>query len=790
MLVGCATAVAAAPASAGRGLSSEAPIIRPAASGEFGVERGDLAPRADSASVVEGQAIVRFRRGASPGERLAARRAAGVEFEQSLPMLQTQLVTVGGSVKEALDRLERRPDVTFAQPNYRYRAAAVAPNDGRFDDLWGLDAINVLQAWDHALGSGQTIAVVDTGVDLTHPDLIDQLWTNDGETPGNGIDDDGNGVEDDLHGADFVDESHPLPDPDGTPDGDPNDFHYHGTHVAGTAAAEAGNGIAPDEGGIAGVAPGAEVMAVRVLDAEGRGDTAAVAEGIVYAAENGADVINLSLGGEAEEPDTILSEAINDASDAPQDPVVVVAAGNDGVDNDVQPFSPCVIPDPPPNLLCVAAAGSDGRLAGFSNWGEQTVDLAAPGVGVVSALADYRGIAPASGPAFGFETGLTGWTAFEESVPWEQSLTGDGSVGNFSATDSSSGDYPADSTSSLVTQLPDFSLAGRQGCRLHYDLRLETAVEGSGNDVGDFLDAGVFYANSDFFVVPWRGDTEGGFTSIEMSLRQLDGQSEVAPAFTLEADADANRADGAYVDEVQILCRDMTYSAANYTSLSGTSMATPHVAGVAALVREAAGPGATAAEAVGAIVDGVAPLPSTSGKETRTGGGLDACRAVELARGGDSPCPSHWPAPGSEPSPPVGPGPSTEFPEEVGNASTSTPGPYLRMRNRRTRVSRARRFSYPLRATPGLHGRVVIQTANRVAVSGIRFRRKARLTIARKRFVVSSNGRVRLRIRLSRREMRVLRRSGRLGLRVRVTVSDPGGRSAAAGKRLLLLPPR
>ena len=160
--------------------------------------------------------------------------------------------------------------MVYAQPNYVYHAFAAAPNDTHFGHLWGLGAtpgVGALPAWDRSLGAGQVIAVVDTGVDLTHPDLVPNLWNG----PGG------------IHGHDFVDN-----------DDVPDDFNLHGSHVAGTAAAVANNAL-----GVAGVAPQAQIMGVRVLDAEGGGPSSAIANGIAFAANAGAGVINLSLGGPA-----------------------------------------------------------------------------------------------------------------------------------------------------------------------------------------------------------------------------------------------------------------------------------------------------------------------------------------------------------------------------------------------------------------------------------------------------------------------------------------------------------
>jgi subtilisin family serine protease len=234
-----------------------------------------------------------------------------------------------------------------------------APNDTFFGSLWGLDdvqlpnpGVGARSAWTTTKGAGQVIAIVDTGVDLTHPDLIGNLWSG----PAG------------AQGLDAVDG-----------DGNPDDYEFHGSHVAGTAAAVAGNGL-----GVAGVAPEAKIMPIRALDGNGSGTSADIAEGIVFAAVNGADVINLSLG-RSGGTDLAMSTAITTA--ATFDAVVVAAAGNDGVDNDVEPTVPCTLPNP--NILCVAAINESGVVPSFSNFGATSVDLGAPGTNVLSAKTDY-----------------------------------------------------------------------------------------------------------------------------------------------------------------------------------------------------------------------------------------------------------------------------------------------------------------------------------------------------------------------------------------------------------------
>ena len=225
--------------------------------------------------------------------------------------------------------------------------------------------LNLPGAWELSQGAGVTVAVLDSGTKLDHPDLAPNAWTNSGEVPGNGADDDQNGLADDVHGVDLTTMAARQ---------DLSDGYGHGTHVAGIIAAAA-NGR-----GVVGVAPKAKIMTVKVLDANGSGTTGAVADGIRYAAANGARVINLSL--QSSVPDARVDAAITAAAAA--NALVVVAAGNDGRDIDSQPVYPASVPAP--NLIGVAATAPDDgrRIAPFSNFGRLTVQLAAPGDDILS----------------------------------------------------------------------------------------------------------------------------------------------------------------------------------------------------------------------------------------------------------------------------------------------------------------------------------------------------------------------------------------------------------------------
>src|SRR3954469_18280700 len=225
-------------------------------------------------------------------------------------------------------------------------ASAAGRPDPQLANQWALQGdgpMGAASAWTRITGGDVTVAVVDTGVDLSHRDLAPNLWTNPGEVPGNGIDDDGDGLVDDVHGADFV-----------NGDGTPADDNGHGTHIAGIIAAH---------GAIRGLAPGATIMPVKVLGAGKAGNAHWLAEGIDYAVAHGARILNVSVNGDG--ADGELEAAIDRAQAAGA--VIVASAGNDGRDLGSTPSFPVSYPQP--NVLGVGATGSNGRRAAYSNYG-------------------------------------------------------------------------------------------------------------------------------------------------------------------------------------------------------------------------------------------------------------------------------------------------------------------------------------------------------------------------------------------------------------------------------------
>lgn len=295
------------------------------------------------------------------------------------PVFDWQVIEVeAGTDLEALKaKLLADPRIEAVEFNNNISLSAKT-NDTEFDELWGLHNtgqtggsrnadINAPQAWNTQMGSEDVVvAVIDSGVDYEHPDLEDNMWTNSEEIAGNSKDDDGNGYVDDVYGYDWIDS-----------DSDPMDDNSHGTHVAGIIGA-----VGDNELGVTGVSPEVSIMALRFMDADGNGTTSGVAQAITYAADNGADIINASFAGTSSS--VLMEEAIEYASD--KGVLFVAAAGNSGEDNDETPNYPASYDID--NILAVAATDSEDELASFSNYGATSVDMAAPGVSILSTVPD------------------------------------------------------------------------------------------------------------------------------------------------------------------------------------------------------------------------------------------------------------------------------------------------------------------------------------------------------------------------------------------------------------------
>lgn len=289
-----------------------------------------------------------------------ANRAAAIGLDRTYCLYLSPTI----DVPSAIAVLGVSPNVEYAEPNYRLRTT-FTPDDSYFFQQWGLTQIGAEAAWDVEQGAvTMTVAVLDTGLDLDHPDLTGRLWHNPGEIPGDGLDNDNNGYVDDVNGWNWIDGNNA-----------PQDDVGHGTHVAGIAAASGNNGL-----GVAGVDWNARIMPLRILDAGGAGTHADAAAALVYAADKGARVINMSFG--AYVGSSVLHDAVIYAG---QSALLVGATGNN---DQTDPFYPAAYPE----VLAVAATGLGDVKAAFSNYG-LWVDLSAPGESIWSTVYndDYVG---------------------------------------------------------------------------------------------------------------------------------------------------------------------------------------------------------------------------------------------------------------------------------------------------------------------------------------------------------------------------------------------------------------
>jgi subtilisin family serine protease len=302
------------------------------------------------------------------GKSLAAPAAAEMQIVELKP---------GEDSRAALEALENAG--FYAEPDASIEGHA-QPNDEHFPLQWhlqtGMLGIEAPAAWDEVNNTGDVvIAVLDSGCDRNHPDIAPNLWRNEGEIPDNGVDDDGNGYVDDLHGYDFVND-----------DGEPNDDSGHGSMVFGILAAAGDNDI-----GISGVAWRARVMCLKVLRSDADGKVSDAIEAMLYAVKEGAKVLNLSWGYQTNAPSLFLLNAIGEAGR--NGLVIVASAGNLGLENRTglgeMATYPASFEDS--HLISVASSGQEGKLSPFSNYGAESVDLAAPGEDLLTTTVDGYG---------------------------------------------------------------------------------------------------------------------------------------------------------------------------------------------------------------------------------------------------------------------------------------------------------------------------------------------------------------------------------------------------------------
>lgn len=329
-----------------------------------------------SGRFVEDELLVRFSGGPASTRAKTANRTLGTTVLENFGDLGLQRVRIpaGTTLDDAIKYYKALDGVEYVQPNYYYRLLAT-PNDPQFvsDGMYGLGKISAPAAWDLTTGSSEVVvANIDTGMRYTHEDLAANAWINPGEIAGNGVDDDANGFVDDVYGADFF-----------FNDGNPIDENGHGTHTAGTIGAVGNNML-----GVTGVNWNVKIMTIKIYDNDGFGTTSAMlinAYNYVRMMKNrgvNIRVTNNSYGGCDEACG--YDQATKDALDAMGDAGIlnVFAAGNQASNVDVTPFFPVAYTSP--SVLGVAASTSTDARSGFSNFGAATVDLAAPGSGILS----------------------------------------------------------------------------------------------------------------------------------------------------------------------------------------------------------------------------------------------------------------------------------------------------------------------------------------------------------------------------------------------------------------------
>ena len=458
------------------------------------------------------------------------------------------------SIENAISTFSQLDSVEYAQPNFIYRALAVVPNDTNFSSLWGLNNtgqtisggtyttnnpgtsgkdMNLKNAWEHITDcSNVIVAVIDTGINYNQQDLVNNMWDGGTSYPN--------------HGYDFVDS-----------DNDPMDLTGHGTHVAGTIGAVGNNGT-----GSTGVCWKVQLMAIRTLGTAG-GTTADIVSGIDFAVTNGADVINMSLGNS--EYDQAFYDALTDAKSGGV--VVVVAAGNETNDNDGSTASyPCNYTHN--NIVCVAALDQSYELASFSNWGATSVDVGAPGTNIYSTWPGTHTEITDNLSAW-TNAGGGGWAAGYKNPPGADML--------YNPSNWPSGYY-----------------ANSEISRMYKNFTISSSADAVVVDQYVYIDV----LSGDYFFLlcdedPGWGSltvvtyatnyTTGGYPiQISYDLNDCIGQTNCGIGYQLETNASI----GYY--GVGIMAFSLTTLELNtnsYHVIDGTSMASPHVAGLVAMIK-------------------------------------------------------------------------------------------------------------------------------------------------------------------------------------------------------------
>ncbi len=502
---------------------------------------------------------------------------------------QTKLATIQFSKTEKINDIlalyRANPNVLYAQQNQIY-TLAVAPVDANYPNQWALNNalipandIDAENAWDihnDCRTNNTVVAVVDTGVNYLHDDLKNSMWTNPKEIAGDGIDNDGNGKTDDINGWDFTEN-----------DNSPLDTNGHGTHVSGTIAAQANNnGL-----GTVGVCWNASIMALRVGDSGAGGITSAkLIAAIDYAIVNGANVINLSLGGPMKLP--AEQEIITKARD--NGVILAVAAGNETANNDAAatPTYPCNykyaysanggedITDPLDNIICVAAIDRNYNLSSFSNFGVENVDIAAPGEAIMSTWAVTTQEIFNQGFLTTPESAFANWNYSPAGSPWVSSVQAlPGIAGTFNVLSDPSLfglNYVANTN---TTAYRTFNFPNADALVMLAVFNIDIPSDAADRDF-----VSLVYSNNNavpnIILDSFAGTGVAG-AQFELPI----ACSGVQCSFGVNLSSDGNALLGTGVDLLAFQIEAKTLSSTAYSTISGTSMSAPHVAGLATLVK-------------------------------------------------------------------------------------------------------------------------------------------------------------------------------------------------------------
>ena len=494
------------------------------------------------------------------------------EFKE-VPGLQLAQLPEGITAPAAVAQYNQNPNVLYAEPDYlRYKD--VIPNDPYFSSLWGLQNtgqevrgvagtpgadISAPEAWNKSTGSRDVIiAVLDTGIDYNEPDLAPNI----------------------VSGWDFFTHSN-----------DPMDRDGHGTHVAGILAAAGNNDI-----GVTGVMWEAKIMPLRVVGPNGA-PTDIVISAISYADSHGANVINMSFGGAP------YSQAEKDAIDASH-AIFICAAGNAGQNNDNVPHYPSSYPSS--NIIAVSATDQNDVIAPFSDYGPNSVQVAAPGTNVLSTYLPWVQV---------FYDPFNCFDAWNAQVPWRITDTQ-----NVSPPSSAMISTPEGSNvnASLTLSNP-LDLTSKCGTTLDLFVKMNT-VGGHGTLYVEASRDGIHWD-----VIDYGSGNSTGWRQLEYGLTNYDNSPYFKIRFRLTSDGSGGP-NSVYIDNVKIRAFDPSSAQQNYVFESGTSMAAPYVSGLAGLVKTIR-PDYTNLQIRDAILKNVDIKNSLHGK-TLTGGRIDASRTL------------------------------------------------------------------------------------------------------------------------------------------------------------------